>query len=103
MIVLAAGLLDLIVGSFLNVLIYRVPLHQSVVRPASHCPACGEAIKPKDNVPLLSYILLRGRCRNCKARISARYPAVEVLTGFLFGAAAYEFGVSYELLSALVL
>lgn len=103
MIVLAAGLLGLIVGSFLNVLIYRVPLHQSVVRPASHCPACGEAIKPKDNVPLLSYVLLRGRCRSCKGRISARYPAVEALTGFLFAAAAYEFGVSYWLLSALVL
>lgn len=84
-------------------MIYRVPLRESVLWPASRCPACEEAIKPKDNVPLLSYVLLRGRCGSCKARISARYPAVEALTGFLFAAAAYEFGVGYGLLSALVL
>jgi len=103
LIVLAAGLLGLVVGSFLNVVIYRVPLRRSVAWPASHCPACGEPIKPKDNVPLLSYLLLRGRCRNCKARIAARYPAVEALGGLLFAAAAYEFGLGIHLLSALVL
>ncbi len=103
MIVLVAGLLGLVVGSFLNVVIHRIPLRQSVAWPASHCPACGEVIKPKDNVPLLSYVLLRGRCRGCKGRISARYPAVEALTGVLFAAATYEFGVGYGLLSALVL
>jgi leader peptidase (prepilin peptidase) / N-methyltransferase len=103
LIVLTAGLLGLVVGSFLNVVIYRVPLRRSVVWPASRCPACEEAIKPKDNVPLFSYALLRGRCRSCKGHISARYPAVEALTGFLFAAAAYEFGVGYRLLSALVL
>jgi leader peptidase (prepilin peptidase) / N-methyltransferase len=103
LIVVVAGLLGLVVGSFLNVVIYRVPHRRSVVWPASHCPECGEAIEPKDNVPLLSYVLLRGRCRNCKARISARYPLVEALTGALFAAAAYEFGLSLRLLSALVL
>jgi leader peptidase (prepilin peptidase) / N-methyltransferase len=103
LIALAAGLLGLVIGSFLNVVIHRVPLHQSVVWPASRCPACGEAIRPMDNVPLLSYLLLRGRCRNCKARISPRYPLVEALTGVLFAAAAYEFGLGLELLSALVL
>jgi leader peptidase (prepilin peptidase) / N-methyltransferase len=102
-IVLAAGLFGLVVGSFLNVVIHRVPLHQSVVWPASRCPACGEPIRPIDNVPVLSYLLLRGRCRSCKARISARYPLVEALTGALFGAAAYEFGLDLRLLWALVL
>jgi leader peptidase (prepilin peptidase) / N-methyltransferase len=103
LIVLAAALLGLIAGSFLNVVIHRAPLRQSVVWPASHCPACGEPIEPRDNVPLLSYVLLRGRCRNCKARISARYPMVEALTGVLFAGAAYEFGLGLELLSALAL
>ena len=103
MIVLAAALLGLIAGSFLNVVIHRAPLRQSVVWPASHCPACGEPIEPRDNVPLLSYVLLRGRCRNCKARISARYPLVEALTGALFAGAAYEFGLGLELVSALAL
>jgi leader peptidase (prepilin peptidase) / N-methyltransferase len=102
-IVLVSGLLGLIAGSFLNVVIHRVPLRQSVVWPASHCPACGEPIEPRDNVPLLSYVLLRGRCRNCKARISARYPLVEALTGILFAGAAYEFGLGLELVSALAL
>lgn len=103
MIVFAAGLLGLVIGSFLNVVMHRVPLRQSVVWPASRCPVCGEAIKPVDNIPLLSYVLLQGRCRNCKARISPRYPLVEALTGALFAAAAYEFGLGLELLSALVL
>jgi leader peptidase (prepilin peptidase) / N-methyltransferase len=101
-IVLAAGLLGLVVGSFLNVVIHRVPLRWSVVWPASRCPACCEPIRPQDNVPVLSYLLLRGRCRSCKALISARYPLVEALTGALF-AAAYAFGPSGGLLSALVL
>ena len=103
MIVLVSGLLGLIAGSFLNVVIHRVPLRQSVVWPASRCPACGAPIEPRDNVPLLSYVVLRGRCRNCKARISARYPLVEALTGVLFATAAYEFGLGLELLSALAL
>jgi leader peptidase (prepilin peptidase) / N-methyltransferase len=103
LIVLTAGLLGLIAGSFLNVVIHRVPLRQSVVWPASHCPECGDPIEPRDNVPLLSYVLLRGRCRKCKTKISARYPLVEALTGILFAGAAYKFGLSLELLSALAL
>lgn len=103
MVVLTAGLLGLVVGSFLNVVIHRVPLRQSVVWPASRCPACGEAIGPKDNLPLLSYVFLRGRCRNCKARISARYPLVEATTGLLFVAAAFDFGLGLQLLSAFAL
>src|ERR687894_1158400 len=103
MIVLVVGLFGLVVGSFLNVVIHRVPRRKSVAWPASHCPRCGEPIRPWDNVPLVSYLLLRGRCRNCKGRISARYPAVEAATGLLFGAAAYEFGASLPLLAALVL
>lgn len=103
MTVVVAGLFGLVVGSFLNVVIHRVPLRQSVVWPSSRCPVCGEQIAPKDNVPLLSYVLLRGRCRNCKARISARYPLVEALTGVLFAGAAYKFGLGLDLLSALAL
>jgi leader peptidase (prepilin peptidase)/N-methyltransferase len=103
LIVLVAGLLGLIAGSFLNVVIHRVPLRESVIFPTSHCPVCGEPIKPRDNVPLISYVLLRGRCRSCKARISLRYPLVEALTGILFAGAAYEFGLSLELLSAIAL
>ena len=102
MLVFVAVLFGLVVGSFLNVVIHRVPNRESVVWPASHCPHCGEPIRPRDNVPLISYLLLRGRCRNCKERISARYPAVEATTGLLFGAAAYEFGLNLALLHALV-
>lgn len=102
MISFLAALFGLVVGSFLNVVIHRVPRHESIVWPASHCPACGEAIAPGDNVPLVSYLVLRGRCRNCKARISARYPLVEALTALLFAAAAYQFGFGLQLLSALV-
>src|SRR5215203_3158382 len=103
MIVLVAVLFGLVVGSFLNVVIHRVPRRESVVWPTSHCPLCEEPIRSKDNVPLISYLLLRGRCRNCKEPISARYPAVEATTGLLFGTAAYEFGLSLALLPALVL
>lgn len=100
---LVAVVFGLVVGSFVNVVIHRVPRSESIVWPASHCPKCGETIPPRDNVPLLSYALLRGRCRSCHERISARYPVVEALTGILFGAAAYRFGVSLQLVSALVL
>jgi leader peptidase (prepilin peptidase)/N-methyltransferase len=73
----------LIWGSFLNVVIYRVPLGMSVVRPASHCPGCGEPIAPYDNIPVLSYVILRGRARCCGAPMSARYPLVELMGGAL--------------------
>lgn len=103
MIVVFAALLGLVVGSFLNVVIHRVPLRQSIIWPGSRCPRCEAPIKSLDNVPLLSYLLLRGKCRSCGARISPRYPLVEALTGILFGLAAYRYGLSLELLSALVL
>jgi leader peptidase (prepilin peptidase) / N-methyltransferase len=78
-----AGVLGAIFGSFLNVVIHRLPRHESVVRPASHCPKCGTPVKPYDNIPILSWLLLRGRCRNCAAPISPRYPLVETLTAVL--------------------
>ena len=102
-VVAVAVLFGLVVGSFLNVVIHRVPLRQSVAWPGSQCPQCGAPIKSFDNVPLLSYLVLRGKCRNCGARISPRYPLVEALTGLLFGVAAYRYGLSLEFLSALVL
>ena len=73
-----------IIGSFLNVVIHRVPREESVAFPHSRCPSCGTAIRPYDNVPVLSWVVLRGRCRACRAPISARYPAVEALTAALF-------------------
>lgn len=78
-----AGILGAVVGSFLNVVAYRLPRKQSLVFGASHCPACGTAIKPYDNVPIVSYLVLRGRCRSCSARISLRYPLGEALTAAL--------------------
>jgi len=91
-IVLVIGLL---VGSFLNVVIHRLPLRQSVVFPPSHCPGCDAPIKPWDNIPILSYLLLRGKCRSCSTSISLRYPAVELLTGLLFAAIAWRFGPTW--------
>lgn len=73
----------LLAGSFLNVVAYRLPRRESLVRPGSHCPACEAPVRPWDNVPVLSWLLLRGRCRNCGERISPRYPLVEALTAAL--------------------
>jgi leader peptidase (prepilin peptidase)/N-methyltransferase len=84
--------LGLVVGSFLNVCILRIPAGESIVLPASHCPKCGKAIAPYDNVPVLSWLVLRGKCRSCKAPISGMYPLVELLTGALFAACVLMFG-----------
>jgi leader peptidase (prepilin peptidase)/N-methyltransferase len=81
-----AAPLGLLIGSFLNVVAYRLPRGESLLWPASHCTDCEAAIKPYDNVPVLSWLLLRGECRNCRTRISPRYPAVELLTALAFGA-----------------
>ena len=91
-----AALFGLIVGSYLNVVIYRVPLGISTVLPRSRCPHCGAAIRAVDNVPVLSFLLLRGRCRQCGAHISWRYPAVEAATAALFVACFLRFGISLE-------
>ena len=85
-------LLGLVLGSFLNVCISRLPRDQSIISPGSHCPACGAAIRWYDNIPVLSWLFLRGRCRACGAGISLRYPAVEVLVAVLFTASYLWFG-----------
>lgn len=90
-IVVLCGVLGLMVGSFLNVVIWRVPRGGSVVRPRSHCPGCLAGIRPRDEVPILSWLLLRGRCRDCGESISVRYPLVELLTGILFAGVALRF------------
>ncbi|HEU0132830.1 MAG TPA: prepilin peptidase [Mycobacteriales bacterium] len=97
MIVVACAVLGLLVGSFLNVVIWRVPRGESVVSPPSHCPGCDNPISPRDNVPVLSWLLLRGRCRHCGEPISARYPAVELLTAGVFAAMGARFGLSWAL------
>jgi leader peptidase (prepilin peptidase) / N-methyltransferase len=91
-------LFGLIIGSFLNVCILRIPGGKSIVMPASACPKCGAAIRPYDNIPVLSYLILGGKCRGCKTKISAMYPLVEFLTGVLFFACYYAFGISVETL-----
>lgn len=93
----------LFAGSFLNVVIHRVPRGESVVLPGSRCPACGSRLGPAELVPVLSYVWLKGRCRQCGAKISPRYPLVELLTGLLFAALFLRFGVSPSLLKYLVL
>jgi leader peptidase (prepilin peptidase)/N-methyltransferase len=91
------GVLGLAIGSFLNVVIHRVPLGESLSRPASHCPHCKVAIRARHNVPVLSWLVLRGRCADCHAPISVRYPLVEVGTAALFVAVGARFGWSLEL------
>jgi leader peptidase (prepilin peptidase)/N-methyltransferase len=91
-------LFGLIIGSFLNVCIVRIPGKKSIVMPSSACPKCGATIRPYDNIPVLSYLLLAGRCRQCKTRISALYPAVELLNGLLFLACYETFGLTTEAL-----
>jgi leader peptidase (prepilin peptidase) / N-methyltransferase len=82
--IVLAALGGLIIGSFLNVVAYRLPRGESLAHPPSRCPSCGAPVKPYDNIPVLSWLALRGRCRACKAPISARYPLVEALTGALY-------------------
>jgi len=95
--------LGLLVGSFLNVVIARVPQGQSIVYPGSRCPKCGHPLAWFDNVPVLSWLFLGGRCRACRAPISLRYPAVELLTGCLFLGCWLRFGLSWSLLRGLLL
>ena len=126
LVVLLALILGLLVGSFLNVVIYRVPeglnrnwklqakqmldlpLEQgegerfNILMPPSHCPSCKAAIKPWQNIPILSYVLLKGRCKHCHTAISLRYPLVELLTGLVFAVCAWKFGATWTALAAMV-
>lgn len=101
--IVVLSLLGLIVGSFSNVCIHRIPRNESIVYPASHCPKCRNTIKPIDNIPLLSYILLKGRCRNCKSRISIQYPLVEFLTGVIYTIIYLVYGLSIQTLIYVIL
>ena len=92
--VAAAAVFGLVFGSFLNVCIYRMPRDLSIVAPRSFCPECGQRIAWHDNVPLLSYVILWGRCRRCKQRIGLRYPVVEVTTAILFAAITVRYGLT---------
>ena len=126
LVVLLALILGLLVGSFLNVVIYRVPeglnrnwklqakqmldlpLEQgegerfNILMPPSHCPSCKSAIKPWQNIPILSYVLLKGQCKHCHAAISMRYPLVELLTGLVFAVCAWKFGATWTAVAAMV-
>ena len=94
----AVFLLGLLIGSFLNVCIVRIPAGKSIVLPASACPKCGAAIKPYDNIPVVSYLLLRGKCRGCQTKISWMYPVVELLNGALYLLCYLAFGMTLETL-----
>ncbi|MHB8792068.1 MAG: prepilin peptidase [Thermoleophilia bacterium] len=91
-----------VIGSFLNVVIYRLPRQLSLVAPGSHCPRCEQPVKWYDNIPLVSYVLLRGQCRHCGQGIAMRYPTVELLTAVLWTLAGVEFGMTWSLLPALL-
>ncbi|MDR2862053.1 MAG: prepilin peptidase [Syntrophobacterales bacterium] len=95
---IAVGVFGAMVGSFLNVCIWRIPLEQSIVFPASHCPACSHAIRFYDNIPIISYLILKGKCRDCQERISPRYPFVEALTGLFAFLLFWKYGLSLQLL-----
>jgi leader peptidase (prepilin peptidase)/N-methyltransferase len=97
------GVFGLAVGSFLNVVIHRVPAKQSVVKPRSRCPQCGTELANRDNIPVVSWLLLRGKCRTCETPISVRYPLVELGTATLFVAAGVRFGAGWELPAYLLL
>src|ERR1043166_873739 len=92
-----AGVVGACIGSFLNVVIHRVPLEESIVFPNSRCPSCGAVIAFYDNIPVVSWLMLGAKCRGCKERISFRYPAVELLTALLFVAVAMHDGLSVAL------
>ena len=95
-----AAVLGLIVGSYLNVVVYRLPRGISTVAPRSRCPECGEAIRAVDNIPVVSFLLLGGRCRACSSRISWRYPLIEAATAALFVACWLRFGPTFEAFAA---
>ena len=97
LLVVCTALVGLVIGSFLNVVIWRVPRGESVVSPPSHCPGCGHEVRPRDNIPVVSWLLLRGRCRDCGTRISIRYPLVEAGTAVVFAVLTLAIGFEPEL------
>jgi leader peptidase (prepilin peptidase) / N-methyltransferase len=101
--ILAAGLFGAVIGSFLNVVAHRVPIGESLVSPGSHCPGCGAPVRPYDNIPVVSWLLLRGRCRNCGMRIAPRYPLVELATAIAFAAVVAVRGFDDDLILELPL
>jgi leader peptidase (prepilin peptidase)/N-methyltransferase len=103
LLIAACAVLGLVIGSFLNVVVYRVPRRESVVAPRSRCPACGMAIIARDNIPVLSWLLLKGRCRYCHSKISIRYPIVEIACAVLFGGLAGRLGLDWDLPAMLAL
>jgi leader peptidase (prepilin peptidase)/N-methyltransferase len=102
LVVAFAGLVGAIIGSFLNVCILRLPSNQSVVRPPSRCPKCGQGVRWYDNIPVLSWLLLRGRCRHCQNPISIQYPLIELATALIWAACAYHYGYELDALRAAV-
>ncbi len=100
--IFASLLLGLTVGSFLNVVVYRVPRKESVISPRSHCPECSALVSARDNVPVVSWVILKGQCRSCGEPISWRYPAIESLTAALFVLMAVRFGPHVDLAAFLV-
>ena len=97
LLIVASALYGTAIGSFLNVVIYRVPAQKSIVRPPSACPSCGNPISARDNIPVFSWLILRGKCRHCANPIAIRYPLVELLTGALWVGVALRFGWSWTL------
>ncbi|NOR73492.1 MAG: prepilin peptidase, partial [Mariprofundaceae bacterium] len=101
--VFASGLFGLLFGSFSNVCVHRIPLQISIVSPRSRCPACEHEIAWYDNIPLVSWLMLSGKCRSCRAPISIRYPALELFMGLSWAGLAWKFGWSPVLIQALVM
>jgi leader peptidase (prepilin peptidase) / N-methyltransferase len=102
LLIVACGVFGLVVGSFLNVVIYRVPNHQSIVKPRSACPSCHTPILERDNIPVISWLILRGKCRTCRNPISARYPLIELSCAGLFAGVAAREGFNWELPALLI-
>ena len=99
--IVVTGLFGAVIGSFLNVVVHRVPRGESLVSPGSHCPECGAPVRPYDNVPIVSWLVLGGRCRDCGARIPVRYPLVELLTLTVFAAVVAVNGFDEDLAAEL--
>lgn len=97
LVIAGAALVGLLIGSFLNVVVYRIPAGMKVTRPPSACARCGHSIRNRDNIPVVSWLILRGRCRDCGAPISARYPLVEAATALVFGLVGWLIGPSWVL------